>query len=175
MTYSIFLRPLGELYASSPATKRMAVMLTAIAFAILFAALMNYVLLVISSMVTRSKDVAIHKCYGATGWNISQPVDIRRLLHTPCIRFPSDRGRAAGHFAVVAFHARHADDPVECLCAGVSGCRPAAFATVRPDTRGVGIPFVHQLPAVVEESLAVYPVRGGRFPRLPAHRYWLAI
>ena len=74
MTYSIFLRPLGELYASSPATKRMAVMLTAIAFAILFAALMNYVLLVISSMVTRSKDVAIHKCYGATGWNITDMI-----------------------------------------------------------------------------------------------------
>lgn len=81
MTYSIFLRPLGELYASSPATKRMAVMLTAIAFAILFAALMNYVLLVISSMVTRSKDVAIHKCYGATGWNITDMIFSETFLN----------------------------------------------------------------------------------------------
>lgn len=81
MTYSIFLRPLGELYASSPATKRMAVMLTAIAFAILFAALMNYVLLVISSMVTRSKDVAIHKCYGATGWNITDMIFSEAFLN----------------------------------------------------------------------------------------------
>lgn len=81
MTYSIFLRPLGELYASSPATKRMGVMLTAIAFAILFAALMNYVLLVISSMVTRSKDVAIHKCYGATGWNITDMIFSEAFLN----------------------------------------------------------------------------------------------
>lgn len=81
MTYSIFLRPLGELYAISPATKRMAVMLTAIAFAILFAALMNYVLLVISSMVTRSKDVAIHKCYGATGWNITDMIFSEAFLN----------------------------------------------------------------------------------------------
>ena len=81
MTYSIFLRPLGELYASSPATKRMAVMLTAIAFAILFAALMNYVLLVISSMVTRSKGVAIHKCYGATGWNITDMIFSEAFLN----------------------------------------------------------------------------------------------
>lgn len=81
MTYSIFLRPLGELYASSPATKRMAVMLTAIAFAILFAAMMNYVLLVISSMVTRSKDVAIHKCYGATGWNITDMIFSEAFLN----------------------------------------------------------------------------------------------
>lgn len=81
ITYSIFLRPLGELYASAPATKRMAVMLTAIAFATLFAALMNYVLLVISSMVTRSKDVAIHKCYGASGWNITDMIFSETFLN----------------------------------------------------------------------------------------------
>lgn len=81
MSYSIFLRPLGELYASAPATKRMALMLTAIAFATLFAALMNYVLLVISSMVTRSKDVAIHKCYGASGWNITDMIFSETFLN----------------------------------------------------------------------------------------------
>lgn len=81
MSYSIFLRPLGELYASAPATKRMALMLAAIAFATLFAALMNYVLLVISSMVTRSKDVAIHKCYGASGWNITDMIFSETFLN----------------------------------------------------------------------------------------------
>lgn len=78
---SIFLRPLVELYASSPSTRRMAVMLTAIAFATLFAALMNYVLLVISSMVTRSKDVAVHKCYGASGWNITDMIFSETFLN----------------------------------------------------------------------------------------------
>lgn len=81
ITYSIFLRPLSELYASAPATKRVAVMLTAIAFATLFAALMNYVLLVISSMVTRSKDVAVHKCYGASNWNITDMIFSETFLN----------------------------------------------------------------------------------------------
>ena len=42
---------------------------------------MNYVLLVISSMVTRSKDVAIHKCYGATGWNITDMIFSEAFLN----------------------------------------------------------------------------------------------
>jgi len=79
--YALALCPLEELYAKSPATKRMAVMLVAIAFAILFAALMNYVLLVISSLVTRSKDIVVHKCYGASGWNISDMIFSETFLN----------------------------------------------------------------------------------------------
>lgn len=79
--YALMLCPLEELYAKSPATKRMAVMLVAIAFAILFAALMNYVLLVTSSLVTRSKDIAVHKCYGASGWNISDMIFSETFLN----------------------------------------------------------------------------------------------
>lgn len=71
MTYSLSLKPLNEVYATSSAVKGMAVMLSLIAFAILFAALMNYILLMVSSLVVRSKEVAIHKCYGASGKNIS--------------------------------------------------------------------------------------------------------
>lgn len=71
VNYKLRLCPLEEVYAKSAATKKMALMLVAIASAILFAALMNYILLVISSLVIRSKDVAIRKCYGASGWNIS--------------------------------------------------------------------------------------------------------
>ena len=82
--YALALCPLEELYAKSPATKRMAVMLVAIAFAILFAALMNYVLLVISSLVTRSKDIAVHKCYGASGWNISDMIFSETFLNLLC-------------------------------------------------------------------------------------------
>lgn len=81
ISYSLLLCPLEDLYANSSATKRMAVMLTAIAFAILFATLMNYVLLVISSLVTRSKDIAIHKCYGASGWNISDMIFSETFLN----------------------------------------------------------------------------------------------
>ena len=71
LTYSLSLKPLKEVYATSSAVKGMAVMLSLIAFAILFAALMNYILLMVSSLVVRSKDVAVRKCYGASGKNIS--------------------------------------------------------------------------------------------------------
>ncbi|RHR61679.1 FtsX-like permease family protein [Parabacteroides sp. AF17-28] len=71
MTYRLSLKPLKEVYATSSAVKGMAVMLSLIAFSILFAALMNYILLMVSSLVVRSKEVAIHKCYGASGKNIS--------------------------------------------------------------------------------------------------------
>lgn len=81
MNYSLFLLPLEQVYASSPETKQMAVMLLLIAFAIIFASLMNYVLLVISSLVTRSKDIAVHKCYGASGKNISDMIFSETFLN----------------------------------------------------------------------------------------------
>ena len=74
LTYSLSLKPLKEVYATSSAVKGMAVMLSLIAFAILFAALMNYILLMVSSLVVRSKDVAVRKCYGASGKNISEMI-----------------------------------------------------------------------------------------------------
>lgn len=42
---------------------------------------MNYILLVISSLVVRSKDIAIHKCYGASGWNISDMIFSETFLN----------------------------------------------------------------------------------------------
>lgn len=81
LEYSLTLKPLKEVYATSSAVKGMAVMLLLIAFAILFAALMNYILLVISSLVTRSKDVAVHKCYGASTWNISDMIFSEAFLN----------------------------------------------------------------------------------------------
>lgn len=81
INYSLFLTPLEKVYASSPETKQMAVMLLLIAFAIIFASLMNYVLLEISSLVTRSKDIAVHKCYGASGKSISNMIFSETFLN----------------------------------------------------------------------------------------------
>lgn len=162
----------------------MAVMLTAIAFAILFAALMNYVLLVISSMVTRSKDVAIHKCYGATGWNITDMIFSEAFLNL-LISVGLSTLLVFGFRRIVeellgtSLSSLFTPDTLMILLGVcvlvflVAGLLPSQLFARIP----VALVFrsYHQLPAVVEESLAVYPVRGGRFPRLPAHRYWLAI
>lgn len=81
LIYRLSLKPLKEVYATSSAVKGMAVMLLLIAFAILFAALMNYILLMISSLVVRSKDVAVRKCYGASGKNISEMIFSETLMN----------------------------------------------------------------------------------------------
>ncbi len=52
-----------------------------LAFALLFTAVMNYVLIVISSLVGRSKEVAVHKCYGASGVNIHGMIMSETFVH----------------------------------------------------------------------------------------------
>lgn len=75
------LLPLEEVYSHSPENKQMAVILSFIAFALLFAAVMNYVLVVISSLMSRTKEVAVHKCYGASGRSISEMIFSETALH----------------------------------------------------------------------------------------------
>ena len=81
MQVSYLLQPLAGLHSNNPTTKRMGIMLALLAFALLFTAVMNYILIVISSMVGRSKQVAIQKCYGASGRNISGSILTETLLH----------------------------------------------------------------------------------------------
>lgn len=68
LTYT--LHPLRSLHKDLPQVKRMAWILSILAFSLIFTAVMNYVLIVVSSIVNRSKEVAVHKCYGARGQDI---------------------------------------------------------------------------------------------------------
>lgn len=79
--FRLSLRELENLYSGTPEVQRMSVMLALIAFALLFAAVMNYVLIEISSLVTRTKEIAIYKCYGASGRNISGMIFRETLVH----------------------------------------------------------------------------------------------
>jgi len=79
LSYSLL--PLEELHSGSPETKRMSTILVLIAFALIFTATMNYILIVISSLVKRSKEVAVHKCYGADEKNITNRILIETLLN----------------------------------------------------------------------------------------------
>ncbi len=67
--------PMLDIHAGSKDVKRMDWLLGLLAFALLFTAVLNYVLIVISSLVNRSKEMAVYKCYGASGGNIH-----RRML-----------------------------------------------------------------------------------------------
>lgn len=63
-------KPLPEVHTGDENTKRMMLIMSILAIALLFAAVMNYVLIVISSLVNRSKEMAVNKCYGASEKNI---------------------------------------------------------------------------------------------------------
>ena len=64
------LMPLAEVHTSNEGVTQMMWLLGILAFALLFAAVMNYLLVVISALVNRSKEMAVHKCYGASDGNI---------------------------------------------------------------------------------------------------------
>lgn len=73
--------PLKEMHAKDENIKSMTVMLLLVAFALLFVASMNYILITVSSVVTRSKEIAVRKCYGATGKNISSIILSEAFVH----------------------------------------------------------------------------------------------
>jgi putative ABC transport system permease protein len=62
--------PLMEIHTSDEGVKQTMWLLGILAFALLFTAVMNYLLIVISSLVNRTREMAVHKCYGAGGRNI---------------------------------------------------------------------------------------------------------
>jgi len=75
------LHPILESHSKSPEVKKMNNLLALIAFILLFAAVMNYILIVLSSMVGRTKEVAVQKCYGASGKNILGLAMSETFLH----------------------------------------------------------------------------------------------
>jgi putative ABC transport system permease protein len=64
------LLPLSDFHTSGREVTQMMWLLGILAFALLFTAVMNYLLVVVSSLVNRSKEMAVHKCYGASEGNI---------------------------------------------------------------------------------------------------------
>lgn len=62
--------PIQKMYLDE--VKDMVMVLSLIAFAVLFVSLMNYILLTISALVNRAKSSAIHKCCGAQAINLQK-------------------------------------------------------------------------------------------------------
>lgn len=79
LSYSFI--PLTEIHSGTPEIKRMTILLSAIAFALIFTALMNYILLVITTLVGRAKTIAVNKCYGAGEIDITKQVFTETAIH----------------------------------------------------------------------------------------------
>lgn len=64
------LRPFSIIHTSDPHVRNMMFVLSLVAFLLLAISVMNYVLIAISAIVKRSKEVGVRKAYGAEGINI---------------------------------------------------------------------------------------------------------
>ena len=65
-----FLAPLKCEHISSARMKNMMVILTVVAILLILISLLNYILMSVSALVKRSKEMGVRKCYGAAGANI---------------------------------------------------------------------------------------------------------
>ncbi len=70
--------PIRKIYSGN--VKDMIIILSTIAFAVLFVSLMNYVLLTLSALVTRAKSSAIHKTFGAQAEKLQLIVFIETVI-----------------------------------------------------------------------------------------------
>ena len=79
LTYSLV--PLMDMHSNSDEVKSMNSLLGFLAFVLIFMAAMNYVLIVISTLINRTKEVAVHKCYGASDKNLFGMIMSETCLH----------------------------------------------------------------------------------------------
>ncbi len=76
-----FLKPFSTLHTSDPEVRSQVILLSIVAALLILISLLNYILIVISSMVKRSKEVGVRKCYGAEGKHIYGMLTKEALLH----------------------------------------------------------------------------------------------
>ena len=81
LSLTYFLKPFSNLHTSDPGVKTQVVLLSIVAALLILISLLNYILIVISSLVKRSKEVGVRKCYGAEGKHIYGLLSKEALLH----------------------------------------------------------------------------------------------
>ena len=64
------LAPLSSEHSASESVRRTNLLLGVVAAALILAAVMNYIMIVISSLIGRAKGIAVRRCYGAGGGTI---------------------------------------------------------------------------------------------------------
>jgi len=76
-----YLKPFIKLHTSSQGVRTQIILLSIVAALLILISLLNYILIVISSLVKRSKEVGVRKCYGAEGKHIYGMLTKEALLH----------------------------------------------------------------------------------------------
>ena len=80
-TFRYFLKPFSTMHTSAPEVRQQVILLSIVAALLILISLLNYILIVISSLVKRSKEVGVRKCYGAEGKHIYGMLTKEALLH----------------------------------------------------------------------------------------------
>ena len=87
--YSLTLKPVrGIILYESDYNRMMNYVFLAFGIIMLAVSVLNYILLVVSSMVNRAKSIATYRCYGASSWNIYKMILSESFLHVMCISLP---------------------------------------------------------------------------------------
>ena len=81
LTLKYYLKPFNKLHTDDPEVKTQIILLSIVAALLILISLLNYILIVISSLVKRSKEVGVRKCYGADGKHIYGLLSKEALLH----------------------------------------------------------------------------------------------
>lgn len=72
LTLWYFLSPLATEHSSRPEVRNLVFILAIIAALLLLVSIMNYVLVAISDVIRRAREVGVRKCYGAESWDINR-------------------------------------------------------------------------------------------------------
>lgn len=72
LTLWYFLSPLATEHSSKPEVRNLVFILAIIAALLLLVSIMNYVLVAISDVIRRAREVGVRKCYGAEPWDINK-------------------------------------------------------------------------------------------------------
>ena len=67
-----FLAPLSKEHSSQPSVRNLVFILSIVAILLLLVSIMNYVLVAISDVIRRAREVGVRKCYGAETWDINR-------------------------------------------------------------------------------------------------------
>lgn len=65
-----YLEPFDKMHTSDPTVRTTVILLSVVAFLLLAVSLLNYILIVVSAMVRRSREMGVRKCYGAGNGDI---------------------------------------------------------------------------------------------------------
>ncbi|MDL2238819.1 ABC transporter permease [Bacteroidales bacterium OttesenSCG-928-K03] len=76
-----FLVDIKDVHTNDETVRLLILVFSVLAIVLLLTSILNYTLIVVSSLVNRTKEIAVHKCYGASGFNISRLMFLETFIH----------------------------------------------------------------------------------------------